>query len=433
MRTQIPRARLTAFLLAALAAIGLFLYLNTTFGGPTLLPTSGTQYELRATFPDSQNLVKKSIVMYRGFQVGEVDGVAIVHARAQVTFTIYPQYAPLPTGTIVQVDHRTFLQEPFVNVYPGPMSGQKLHSGASVGSVPTVEPDDALQVFDPQTRRLLDQGTQSLARGLRAPSAGQEVNNTISGLDQVLGGIRDMTGALDGQEQQISTLISSSATVLDALGSQQGQLTGLISSGRTVAQTFAANNTALRSGIDQLNALLATAQAVLPRARPLLAAATPVLSHAASTAAALLPALTVLRPAVRYARETGVQLEPSARAAVPAFIDAIASERWLRPLARGLIPAVANLVPLLGYIRSQLGGWEAFLANTSDALNHGDSLGPWLQGFLEVTNSGVTGGSAPCSSSFGLCVNPYPKPGDSTNPQPYVKGQYPKLLPYFPK
>jgi hypothetical protein len=85
------------------------------------------------------------------------------------------------------------------------------------------------------------------------------------------------------------------------------------------------------------------------------------------------------------------------------------------------------------YIRSQLGGWEALLANTSDALNHGDSLGPWLQGFLEVTNSGVTGGSAPCSSSFGLCVNPYPKPGDSTNPHPYVKGQYPKLLPYFPK
>ena len=433
MRTQIPRARLTAFVLAALAALGLFLYLNTTFGGPTLFPSGGAQYELRATFPDSQNLVKKSIVMYRGFQVGEVDDVAIVHARAQVTFTIYRQYAPLPAGTIVQVDHRTFLQEPFVNVYPGPISGHKLASGASVGSVPTVEPDDALQVFDPQTRRLLDQGTQALARGLRAPNAGQEVNNAISGLDQVLAGIRGMTGALAGQDQQISTLISSSATVLDALGSQQGQLTDLISSGRTVAQTFAANNTALRSGIDQLNALLATAQAVLPRARPLLAAATPVLSHAASTAAALLPALTVLRPAVRYARETGVQLEPSARAAVPAFIDAIASERWLAPLARGLIPAVANLVPLLGYIRQQLGGWEAFLANTSDALNHGDSLGPWLQGFLEVTNSGVTGGSAPCSSSLGLCVNLYPKPGDSTNPQPYVKGQYPKLLPYFPK
>ena len=28
-----------------------------------------------------------------------------------------------------------------------------------MSSVPTVEPDDALQVFDPQTRRLLDQGT----------------------------------------------------------------------------------------------------------------------------------------------------------------------------------------------------------------------------------------------------------------------------------
>jgi phospholipid/cholesterol/gamma-HCH transport system substrate-binding protein len=433
VRAQIPRARLTAFLIAALAALGLFLFLNTTFGGPTLIPGSGPQYELKASFADSQNLVKKSLVMYRGFQVGEVDSVAIVHARAQVTFTIYPRYAPLPAGTIVQVDHRTFLQEPFVNLLPGPIRAGKLASGATIGSIPTVEPDDALQVFDPQTRRLLDQGTQTLARGLRSPNAGLQVNNTIAGLDQVLGRIRAMTGALAGQEQQISTLVSSSATVLDAIATEQSQLTDVIGSGRVVAQTFASQNSAFGSGIDQLNALLAAALTLLPRLRPVLAAATPVLAHASSTATALLPALTVLRPAVRYERETGLALEPSARAAVPAFINALASERWLAPLARGLMPAVANLLPLIGCIRSQLRGWEAFISNTSDALNHGDSVGPWLQGFLEVANSGLTGGAAPCSSPLGLCVNPYPKPGDSANPQPYVKGSYPKLQPYFPK
>src|ERR1700722_2865272 len=155
MRTQIPRLRLTAFVVASLAAVGLFLFLNSTFGGPTLVPTGGTPYELRASFPDSQNLVRNSLVMYRGFKVGLVDSVSIVHARAQVTFTIFPQYAPLPAGTIAQVDHRTFLQEAFVNVYPGPMRGARLRSGSFVGSIPTVEPDDALQVFDPETRHLL--------------------------------------------------------------------------------------------------------------------------------------------------------------------------------------------------------------------------------------------------------------------------------------
>jgi len=433
VRTQIPRARLTAFVIASIAAIGLFLFLNSTFGGPTLIPTGGTAYELRAAFPDSQNLVKNSLVMYRGFQVGLVENVSIVYARAQVTFKIFPQYAPLPAGTIAQVDHRTFLQEPFVNVYPGPMRGRKLRSGTLVHSIPTVEPDDALQVFDPQTRRLLDQGTQALARGFRSLRAADEVNATISGLDQVLAGIRQLTGALSGQEQQLSTLVSSSATVLNAIATQQSQLTRLIGSGTTVAQTFASNAAAFGSGLDQLNGLLASANELLPRIRPLLSNATPVLTSAASTATLLQPALTALRPLVRSARETGVLLDPAARAAVPAFIHAIASERWLRPLARGLIPAIANLVPLMGYIRSQLRGWEAFIANTSDALSHGDSVGPWLQGFLEVTNSGVTGGSAPCSSPLGLCVNPYPKPGDSSNPQPYVKGQYPKLLPYFPR
>ena len=172
MRTQIPRGRLIAFLLSALAAVGLFLFLNSTFGGPTLLPSGGSAYQLTATFPDSQNLVKKSLVMYRGFQVGEVDDVTIVHGQARVKFTIYHPYEPLPAGTIAQIDHRTFLQEPFVNIYPGSIGAVKLHSGSAVGSLPTVEPDDALQVFDPQTRRLLDQGTRSLARGLRAPHQG---------------------------------------------------------------------------------------------------------------------------------------------------------------------------------------------------------------------------------------------------------------------
>jgi phospholipid/cholesterol/gamma-HCH transport system substrate-binding protein len=432
VRTQVPRIRLAAFVIAALAAAGLFLFLNATFGGPTLIPTAGTPYELRASFADSQNLVKNSLVMYRGFQVGLVDAVSIVHARAQVTFKIFPQYAPLPAGTIAQVDHRTFLQEPFVNVYPGPMRGPKLRSGALVRSVPTVEPDDALQVFDPQTRRLLDQGTQQLARGFRSPDAPMEVNATIAALDQVLGGIRQLTATLSGQEQQLSTLVGSSATVLNAIATQQSQLTQLIGSGATVAHTFASNATAFGSGLDQLNGLLAAANQLLPRVRPLLRTAAPILNSAATTAGVLGPAIKALGPVVRSARRTGVLLDPAARVAVPAFIHAIASERWLRPLARGLVPAVANLVPLMGYIRSQRRGWEAFVANLSDALSHGDSTGPWLQGFLELTNGALTGGTAPCSSPLGLCVNPYPKPGDATDPQPYVRGQYPKLLPYFP-
>lgn len=431
MRTQIPRTRLTVFLLATLAAVGLFLYLNSTFGGPTVIP-GGRAYELKTTFPDSQNLVKKSLVMYRGFQVGDVDSVDIVHGRAQVTFTIYPKYQPLPKGTIVQVDHRTFLQEPFVNVYPGPARAGKLRNGSTVGSVPTVEPDDALAVFDPQTRRLLDQGTQSLARGLRAPTAGDEVNGTISGLDQVLGGIRRIVNTLHGQEQDISTLVSSSATVLQAVASEQDRLTQLISSGRTVAQTFADQSRAFGAGVDQLNGLLQTAKVVLPQARPFFSRATPTLQHLAATARLLTPAFASLTPAVSVARKISAELEPASRSAAPAFAVTLADEVWLLPLAQGVHPTVENIVPLMAYVSSQLRGWQSMIANLASTLSSGDSQGPWFQGFLDVTPGGLTGGVAPCSSNLGLCVNPYPAPGDASNPQPYAKGQYPRLKPWFP-
>ncbi len=432
MRTQVPRIRLTVFLIAAAAALGLFLYLNSTFGGPTLLPT-GSQYELKASFPDSQNLVEKSLVMYRGFQIGYVDSVNIVHGRAQVTFTISSGYGPLPVGTIAQVDHRTFLQEPFVNIYPGRMSGRKLRSGSTIGSVPTVEPDDALQVFDPATRRLLDQGTQSLARGLRAPNAGEEVNGTINGLDQVLVGIHQLATTLHGQEGDISTLVTSSATVLNAIASEQTSLVKLIGSGRTVAQTFANQANAFGGGIDQLNALLSTAQRVLPQVRPFLPRATATLTHAASTARLLTPALVAIAPAVRDARALSYALGASARNASAAFVSTLASERYLLPLARGVLPTVENIVPLLRWFSSQLPGLEAMIANTSDTVNHGDSQGPWFQGFLDVTTGGLLGSSSGCRTSEGLCVNPYPKPGDARDPQPYVPGDFPRLEPYFPK
>jgi phospholipid/cholesterol/gamma-HCH transport system substrate-binding protein len=432
MKGQIPRLRLTAFLIAAAAALGLFLYLNSTFGGPTLLPT-GSQYELKATFPDSQNLVEKSLVMYRGFQVGYVDSVKIVRGRAQVTFTISSPYAPLPPGTIAQVDHRTFLQEPFVNIYPGNTSGPKLRSGSTVGSVPTVEPDDALQVFDPETRRLLDEGTQSLARGLRAPNAGDEVNGTINGLDQVLVGIHQLASTLHGQEQDISTLVTSSATVLSAIASEQTSLVKLIGSGRTVAQTFADQANAFGNGLDQLNDLLGTAETVLPKVRPFLPRATATLTHAASTASLLTPALVALAPAVRDARELSSGLGASARNASSAFAVTLTSERYLLPLARDVLPTVENIVPLLQWFAARLPGLEAMIANTADTVNHGDSQGPWFQGFLDVTTGGLLGSSTGCDSPVGLCVNPYPKPGDARDPQPYQPGDFPRLEPYYPK
>ena len=86
----------------------------------------------------------------------------------------------------------------------------------------------------------------------------------------------------------------------------------------------------------------------------------------------------------------------------------------------------------MAYVASQLRGWEGMISNLAGTLSNGDSQGPWFQGFLDLMTCGLTGSTAPCSSGLGLCANPYPAPGDATNPQPYVKGQYARLKPWFP-
>jgi ABC-type transporter Mla subunit MlaD len=329
------------------------------------------------------------------------------------------------------VEHRTFLQEAFVNIAPGRTGGAALRSGTVVPSVPTVEADDALQVFDPETRRLLDRGTSSLARGLRAENAAEQLSGTIGGLDGVLAGIRGITGALRGQAGSIASLVNASATVLDAIAAEQSQLAQLIGSGRVVADTFAGQQRALASGIDQLNGVLALTQALLPRLRPLAAGATPVLGELTATADAVRPALTALAPAVADLRATSLALDPSARAATPALTATLHAAAALIPLAHRLVPTIADLVPLMGYIRSQLGGFEAFIGNLAASVDHGDRTGPYLQAFLDVTTGGVAGGDGGCRQVSGLCTNPYPKPGDASDPQPLAPGGFPRLKPYF--
>lgn len=433
MKTQIPRARLAVFLLAAACALALFVFLNGTFGGPTLLPGTGAPYTLVTAFPDSQNLVRKSLVMYRGVQVGDVDRVNVLHGVARVRFVIYGQYAPLPAGTVVQVDHRTFLQEAYIDVTPGPPGARRLPSGSQVGSIPTVEPDDALQAFDPETRRLLDRGTQTLARGFRAPNAGQELNGTIDGFDQVLTQLRGVTGELRGQEQQLSTLVSAGATVLDAIGQDQGRLSTLIGSGRVVADTFSSQRQAFASGLDQLDRLLARTEQVLPSLPAFLREATPVLRHAAATARALEPALATAAPAIvaagRLEQDLGTAAGPGA--ITLGRVDAV--QRKLLRLSGPLGAAVANLEPIMRYLNSQVPGWEAMIGNGADAVSGGDNLGPWMQSFLGSADNPATGSPSPCGSAGGLCVNPYPGSGDGYDPRPYVKGTYPRLKPYYPR
>jgi virulence factor Mce-like protein len=432
VRTQIPGSRLLAVIASAIFALALFLYLNTTFGGPTVNVSGAKRYQLHATVPDSQNLVKKSLVVNRGVQIGEVDDVAVRSGVVHVTFTIFEKYRPVPAGTVAQIGHRTVFGEPIITLRPHGIGGRTLPSGATVRSIPTVMPDDALAVFDPSTRRALNRGTRELARGFRSRNAGARLNATIARLDRTIAGVRAMTTALHGQQDDIATLVRSSAVTLDAVGAREDQVRRLVGSARIVADSLAGEREALGTSIDELDRTLGVADRVLPRMVPLMAAAAPAALHVAATARQLFPALSELRPSVRSARRAVRLLQPTSRTSAPLLRRTRRLETGLLPLARALVPATRNLAPLVGYLRSQWRGWMGFVANIADTVSHGDSDGPWLHGFLLLTPGGVSGTAGGCKDIDGLCVNPYPPPDDALDPQPYKPGSYPKLLPGKP-
>ena len=77
MSTRLPLGNLVVLLIAAVAAVVVFVLLNTAFGGPgsQLASQGGSTYELTLRLANSGQLLPKSLVMVNGLRVGEVTNI----------------------------------------------------------------------------------------------------------------------------------------------------------------------------------------------------------------------------------------------------------------------------------------------------------------------------------------------------------------------
>ena len=430
MRTQIPYQRVLAVAICGVLAVALFIFLNNSFGGPTLPPSS--PYELRASFPDSQNLVKKSLVMIRGVKVGEVTDVKVVDGRARVAFTVFDKYRPVRQGATASVGHRTIFGEAIVNLTRGRRGGAELDDGTELRDTPTVQPDEALRLLGPRTRRNLTRGLRGLNRALASPRAAERLSATYTGLWETVGRLHDLTDALRGQEKEIASLVSSSATVTGVLGSREADLRRIVGAARTVTETWADQSAAVGAGVDELHALLGQGRETLAAARPLSLQLERVARGIRAPARDLRPAFDGVRPIVRDARLIVDALEPANRYAKPALDGAGKLFSDLIPLTRQLAPTLGNLVPLFRYIAQHRARFAAFIGNIADSVDNGDSTGNWLHGFLILDPKAGLSTSQGCESDFGICSNAYPSPDDPIHLRRYEKGTYDRLQPYMP-
>src|SRR3954452_16866699 len=139
----------------ALSCFGILLFLWISFGGS--VPLKANKYELRVSFPEATTLAEQADVRIAGVSVGKVRKKDLDRGanRTRVLLDIDHRYAPLPKDTRAILRQKTLLGETFVELSPGDPHKGTLPDHAILANAqvePTVELDEILRTFNPQTK-----------------------------------------------------------------------------------------------------------------------------------------------------------------------------------------------------------------------------------------------------------------------------------------
>ena len=158
----------------ALSCFGLLLFLWLAFGGPIPLKPKG--YRINASFAQASQLATEADVRISGVPVGKVKAIEpdAETGRADVTMELQATLRAAARDARAILRQKTLLGETYVELTPGTRG----RAGAARGRQParrrvsdTVELDEILRTFDPQTREAFQEWTQTQARGDRRPRA----------------------------------------------------------------------------------------------------------------------------------------------------------------------------------------------------------------------------------------------------------------------
>ncbi len=175
-----PMARVGAFMLAALAVLGVFIVkIEEIPIGPR-----AARYRVQAMFPSVAGLDEKSPVRIAGVRVGLVERVELAGNRARATLAL-EEGVVLRQGARAAVTSLGILGDKYVEIEPGPLDAPPLPPGTVLEGVSPVAFDEVLHTVG-------EVGTdiKAVTASLRQSLAGDEGQRRI---DEILENIRELT------------------------------------------------------------------------------------------------------------------------------------------------------------------------------------------------------------------------------------------------
>ena len=219
----------------ALSCFALVLFLWLAFGGPVPLKPKG--YRVSASFAEASQLATEADVRISGVPVGKVKTIepdardrplaGHVRARREVrAAAVRRQGDPAPEdaagGDLRRADagHRRRARKV--------AEGGRLPEG-DVSE--TVELDEILRTFDPETRAAFQEWMQTQAEAI--DGHGRDLNDALGNLGPFAEDAAELVDILNRQEPAVTRLIADTGVVFEALTERDGQLRELIENANT--------------------------------------------------------------------------------------------------------------------------------------------------------------------------------------------------------
>jgi phospholipid/cholesterol/gamma-HCH transport system substrate-binding protein len=266
-------------------AVGVILIAAAVAG--VLLFAGDSGYRVTAEFVNAGQLVKGNEVRVAGTPVGSVDEIDVTpDGRAEVTFTVEDDYAPLRRGTkaIVKQTSLSGIANRYVDLHLGPDGGREIEDGGRIAADHTetaVELDQVFALFDEETRGSLRDFVEGQADTLRG--RGRELREGVHYLNPALSTGSRLFDELTEDEALLEEFLVDSATLVNTLASRRDDLTGVVSNLNSTFGALGSQQDALAESIGRLppfmrraNTTFVNLRAALDDVDPLVDASKPV-------------------------------------------------------------------------------------------------------------------------------------------------------------
>ncbi len=280
---------------ARIAAIGALLVVVVVLA--IVLFTGGGGHKYTFLFQNAGQLVNDNQVMIGGSPVGTVSSIELSSNNLAEVNVEVSQELHEGTTAVIRATSLSGVANHYLSISPGPNSSPALEEGQTLGLSSTTTPVDVDQFFNsfpPKVR----EGLQNFIKGNGQIYAGRgpEANESYKYFGTALNRASAFAGELNADEQLLSKFLVSSSNLTSAVAGRGEQLSSAISNANHAFQAISSQNTALEQSLERLAPVMRQSNTTFVNLRAALDDVEPLINTAKPATKNLAPFLAELRP-----------------------------------------------------------------------------------------------------------------------------------------